>query len=205
MSPFEDIVQFLSHLGDAIANLALGVQRSVSRSYETFDYVAARRAKVALTKIHKYGTEFGVMQSFVPKRFVWYMNDPSAERWEEVKADLAKVLDNLPEIAQEASRADSGFVLQPMFKDYLVTMQDRKTVLSQLLAAPPPTSEADLAALEEIRILYLRLMENLESCQGGLSTYISKRFPGGNRYLDPEDIPDAKPDTRAIEYPDDFK
>src|SRR5687768_17326853 len=95
-----EVVGLVRHLGDVLDNLFLGIERSLKRSYETYDYVAARRAKIALTKLHKYGTEFGVMQSPVPERFLWYRNDPTPERWEEVKKDLAKVLSGIPEIAE---------------------------------------------------------------------------------------------------------
>lgn len=202
MGILEEVVGLIRHLGDAIENLTRGLERSVRRSYEMFDYVSARRAKIALTKLHKYGTEFGVMQSPVPERFLWYSNDPSPERWEEVKADLAKVLAAIPEIAAEASKADSAFVLEPAYKDYLIAMKSRRDLIGKLLASPPPSTPEELAALSQVRTDYLRLMDMLEQCQGRLSAYIKSKFPGQKHDLTLDELPDARPDERSIWHAD---
>lgn len=198
MGVLADVVDLIKHLGDALDNLTHGLQRSINRSYESFDYIAARRAKLALTKLHKYGTEFGVMQSQVPERFLWYAGDPGPERWAEIQKDLAKVVSAIPDIAGEASKADSAFVLEDVYKRYILTMRSRKSILEKLLSSPAPSTCEELAELSDIRTEYLRLMENLEHCQGWLSRYIQAKFPGRKSDFSLDELPEAEPDDRSI-------
>jgi hypothetical protein len=184
MTPIAEIADFLTHLGDALSNITRGIATSIRHGYQTFDLVAARRAKKRLTRLHKYGTELGAIQVLMTRTMSWYLQEPTPAHWEEARADIQKVLAAIPDIVEEVREADSAFVIEPTYKEFLVAMTDRRLLLTSLLDIDPPTSAEELAELNQLRLKYYDLMDKLESLQCQLGEYIKTYYPRESRWLE---------------------
>ena len=184
MNSIAEIIDFVGHLGDALKNISDAVLDTIDRGYRTLDLLAVRRAKKRLTRLHKYGTELGAVQVPMTRKLGWYLQEPSDANWAEAREDIKKVLEAIPEVDSELSEEDSAFVLEPAYKQYLLTLEERKRLLSLLLNMEPPQSDEEIAMLKQLQETYHRLMENLERIQCNLSDYIKEHFPGEKAWLD---------------------
>ena len=90
MNPITEIIEFLSHLGDALKNISDGVLGTIDKGYRTLDLLAIRRAKKRLTRLHKYRTELGAIQVNMTLKVGWYLKEPSDANWSEAKEDIKK-------------------------------------------------------------------------------------------------------------------
>jgi hypothetical protein len=180
----KDVVELLSHLGDALFNISVGLERTLRRGFVTFDYIAARRARRQLVRLHKFGTELGASQMVFPEVVLWYVEDPSTDLWADLQEDVRRILDALPDLEKEVARSGSALVLEPMYKDYIVGIAKRRSALSKLLGLAPPTAPEDLEQLREIGRRYSDLMLNLERIQVQLADYIRRNFPLEREWLD---------------------
>ncbi len=127
----------------------------------------------------------------------WYFHEPTPEHWAEAKVDIQKVLEGLPDVAKEFGATGSSFVLEPQYKEYLITIDKRRAILTKLLEIDPPVTAEELRGLDEVRLAYVELMEQLETLQIRLSNYIKQNYPNEKSWLN--DNPTLPPEDKSLE------
>lgn len=174
------VIDMIEACGNAITNITDGIKHLVETAATGYDYVAVRREHKRLRDLSARATDLsrtyqamGVWSIYsyimIPK--------PTEDDWNNTRVVIADVAKRVQHMLEDVRRERSDFVLEETYSKITKTLQERISLLDEILRIPQPKTEKEIEALRMIDTEYERLLGEFGKAIWQLNLYLKQKKP----------------------------